>query len=58
MQDSERLTLTAREASQLLGLSRTSVYQGISTGEIPHIRVGKRILIPKVGLERMLEGGG
>jgi excisionase family DNA binding protein len=54
MQSSDRLTLTAREASQLLGLSRTSVYQGISTGEIPHVKVGKRILIPKVALEKLL----
>jgi hypothetical protein len=28
------------------------------TGEIPHVRIGKRKLIPKAALERMLEGGG
>ena len=55
MENSERLILTAREASQLLGLSRSSVYQGMLTGEIPHVRIGKRKLIPKAALERMLE---
>ena len=54
MQDSERLILTVREASQLLGLSRSSVYQGALTGAIPHVRIGKRILIPKAALERLL----
>ena len=56
--NNERLTLTAREASKVLGLSRTSVYQGISMGEIPHLKVGKRILIPKAALERMLASAG
>jgi excisionase family DNA binding protein len=58
MENSERLILTAREASQLLGLSRSSVYQGMLTGEIPHVRIGKRKLIPRAALERMLDGGG
>ena len=58
MENSERLILTAREASHLLGLSRSSVYQGMLTGEIPHVRIGKRKLIPRAALERMLEGGG
>jgi len=58
MEYSERLILTAREASQLLGLSRSSVYQGMLTGEIPHVQIGKRKLIPRAALERMLEGGG
>ncbi len=30
----------------------------MSRGEIPWIRIGKRILIPKVALERLLDGGG
>ncbi len=50
-----KLTLTVQEAASLLGLSRNSAYQGISTGEIPHIKVGKRILIPRIAFEKMLE---
>jgi excisionase family DNA binding protein len=55
MQNSQRLTLTVKEAAQLLGLSKNSAYQGILTGEIPHIKIGKRILIPKTALERFLD---
>ena len=56
--ETERLTLTVRQAAQLLDLSRNSVYQGVQTGEIPHIKIGKRILIPKRALEVMLESAG
>jgi len=54
----ERATLTVGEAAKILGISRNSAYQGILTGEIPHIRVGKRILIPRRALEAMLESAG
>ena len=35
-------------------LSRNAIYAGIHNGEIPHIRVGKRILLPSDALDRML----
>ncbi len=54
MESSESIVYTVKELSKLLHLSRNSVYQGILTGEIPHIKVGKRILIPRVALERFL----
>lgn len=53
--NTKKLTITVQEAANLLGLSRNSAYQGIATGEIPHIKVGKRILIPRVAFEKMLE---
>jgi excisionase family DNA binding protein len=52
----ERLTLTVIEAARLLGLSRGSAYQGVVTGQIPHIKIGKRILVPRRALEKLLEG--
>jgi len=54
----DKLTWTVKETSQLIGLSRNSTYRGILTGEIPHVKVGKRILIPRVALERMLSEVG
>lgn len=44
------------EAAKLLRLSRNSTYQAIYHGEIPSIRIGKRILVPRVALEKMLSG--
>jgi excisionase family DNA binding protein len=53
---SENLVFSVREAGKLLGLSRGSVYEAIRTGQIPSIRVGRRILIPRAALEQLLEG--
>ncbi len=55
MENDERLTLTVKETQIILGLSRSLVYQAIETGEIPSVRIGKRILIPKAALYRLLE---
>ena len=54
----EKLTFTVLETAQMLGLSRMSAYQGVERGEIPHIKVGKRILVPRIALERLLNGAG
>ena len=53
-----RLTLTVNETAHILGLSRNSAYQGVLTGEIPHIKIGKRILIPRIAIEKMLSEAG
>lgn len=58
MATSERLTYSVREAAQVLGLSKNSAYQACLRGEIPHLKIGKRILIPRVQLERMLDEDG
>ena len=49
-----RSTLTVEEAAEVLGLSRAFAYEAVSRGEIPSIRIGRRILVPKVALERLL----
>ncbi|MFH1925665.1 MAG: helix-turn-helix domain-containing protein [Chloroflexota bacterium] len=54
----ERLTYNVSTAAKLLGLSRNAAYQGCLTGQIPHLKIGKRILIPRVQLERLLAGEG
>ena len=49
-----KVVLTVNEVAKMLGLSRNSTYEGIRRGEIPHIRIGKRLLIPRVALDGML----
>lgn len=36
-------------------LKRTTVYKGIREGKIPHVRVGRRILVPHNALDLMRE---
>jgi excisionase family DNA binding protein len=50
----KRLTLTVEEAAAALGISRTLAYEAVQRGEIPHIRIGKRILISRAQLDRLL----
>ena len=54
--DDERLVLNVEEARKILGLSRSSMYEGIRRHEIPAIKIGRRILIPRYQLKKMLEG--
>jgi excisionase family DNA binding protein len=49
-----RLVFTVEEAAQLLGISRSFAYEAVQRGEIPSMRIGRRILVPKVALERLL----
>ena len=56
--ETESAVLSVNECAKMLKISRGSAYQGCLTGEIPHIKIGRRILIPRVALLRMLEGNG
>ena len=42
------------EAGQKLGLGRNATYEAARKGDIPTIRIGGRILVPKAAFERML----
>ena len=51
----ERLTLTIEEAAVLLGISRGLAYELASRGELPALRLGRRLVIPRKALEEFLE---
>ena len=51
----ERLTLTVEEAAKLLGISRAFAYESVRRGDIPHIKIGRRLLIPKAKLNELLD---
>lgn len=48
------LTVSVRQAAKLLGISRNAAYEAVRTGEIHSIRIGRRVIIPKVVLLSML----
>jgi excisionase family DNA binding protein len=52
--DAKALTVTTPKAARLLGISRNLAYEAVRRGEIPTIRIGRRILVPIVALERLL----
>jgi excisionase family DNA binding protein len=57
-ESSGRLTVTVEEAAAILGISRGSAYSAAANGELPVLRVGRRLLVPKLALERLLERAG
>ena len=53
--ENDKLTLTVDETAKYLGIARNSAYEAIARGEIPVIKVGKRLLVPKAALEQLLK---
>lgn len=53
-----RRTLTVPEAAEALGLSRNSAYAAARSGDLPTIRIGRRLLVPVDALERKLAEAG
>ena len=51
-----RRTLTVEEAAVVLGISRTSAYEGVRRGEIKAIRIGRRLVISTAALDALLAG--
>jgi excisionase family DNA binding protein len=50
----EKLTLTVDEAAKILGIGRQLAYDRVKTGEIPVIKIGRRLLVPRAALEKLL----
>jgi excisionase family DNA binding protein len=51
-----RLTWTIPEAAKLLGISKDSAYEAARRGELPVRVIGRRMLVPRVALLRLLDG--
>jgi len=41
------LTLNAMDVAEALGISRAVAYTLVQSGSFPHMRIGRRILVPK-----------
>ena len=53
----ERMTIPVwPDAGQMLGLGRNATYDAVARGEIPVLRIGRRILVPRKALERLVNG--
>ena len=50
----ERLVWSVEEAGRRLGISRAHAYELVTRGELPHLRLGRRVVVPKRALEALL----
>ena len=48
--------LTVEETARYLKISRGSAYEACRTGAIPTLKIGRRLLVPRVRLEAILRG--
>ena len=48
--------MTVEEAAEILRISRNTAYEAVKRGDIPSIRIGRRVLVPRTALEKMLRG--
>ena len=52
--DDSRLVLTVVETARLLGISRTHAYELVARGELVHVRLGRRIVVPRHAIDTLL----
>jgi excisionase family DNA binding protein len=53
-----RRTISVDQAARVIGIGRDAAYDAVRNGDIPSIRVGRRILVPIKALDRLLDVGG
>ena len=56
MRDNESPIMTVEECARYLRIARGHAYEMVREGKIPHLRLGRKILIPRQAVERLLEG--
>lgn len=47
-------TLSVEQAAEVLGISRRSAYRAVERGDLPTLRLGRRLLVPTARLLAML----
>jgi excisionase family DNA binding protein len=52
-----RLVVTIPEAATLLGISRSFAYELAKRGELPVVHLGRRQLVSKAALAKIIESG-
>ena len=54
----ESLVLTIQEAAEILRIGKSAAYEAARTGELPVIQFGRRKLVPRAALEKLLMNAG
>lgn len=54
----DKLTYSVPETAKLLGISRALAYELVARNQLPAIRLGRRLLVPRHAIETLLQQGG
>jgi excisionase family DNA binding protein len=49
-----RLVYSVTEAAELLGISRSTAYELVARGELPTVRLGRRLIVTRPALTALL----
>jgi excisionase family DNA binding protein len=52
----EKQVYSLKEVQSLLGFGRSAVYAAIHSGEIPSVKIGRRIVVRKTVIDDLLAG--
>jgi excisionase family DNA binding protein len=52
--EQNKLTFSINESARILSVSRDSVLRAVKRGEIRTVKFGRRVLVPRVELERVV----
>ncbi len=52
----DRLAISVAEAAVLLGISRALAYELVARGDLPSLRLGRRLVIPRRALLALVLG--
>ena len=50
--------MSISEAAKRLGVGRNAAYEAARQGQLPVLRIGRRLLVPKLALENLLRSAG
>jgi excisionase family DNA binding protein len=50
----ERRTFTIPEAAVIVGVGKSTLYEHVKNGDVPCVRLGRRVVIPAHVIEAML----
>lgn len=50
----DRVVLTVEEAAAMLRIGRSAAYEGVRSGAIPSVRIGRLLRVPRHALDAML----
>jgi excisionase family DNA binding protein len=53
----DKALLTVEEVAEVIGLKRTATYVAVHRGQIPSLRLGRRLFVPVPALLRLLGHG-
>ena len=48
-------TMSVTQAAEVLGISRTTAYECVRTGDLPALRLGGRIVVPTQAIDDLLD---